>query len=473
MKKPNMMEARRRTKEKTKIITDAYFIPKEIKNCGRGLKYYLRTYGCQMNLRDSESISAILEDLGYIKTLNDQEADLIILNTCAVRENVHNKVFGLLGLYKHYKKKKPNLLLGLCGCMAQEEVVINKIIKEIKHLDFVFGTHNIHLLPSILKEYQEKKKMIVNVLSNEGNIYENIPLKREHPYKAFVNITYGCDKFCTYCIVPYTRGKERSRQPEDIFKEVKGLLKKGYLEITLLGQNVNAYGKDFLDKKYRLENLLEDLAKTGIKRLRFLTSHPWDFTEEMIDVIEKYDNIMPHIHLPVQSGSNKILKLMGRRYSKEEYLTLYKKIKDKITKVAITTDIIVGFPYEDEKDFEETLSLVKECQFDGAFIFIYSPREGTPAFNMEDKVSLTVKKERFYKLHQLTNQYTKESNLKLQNKIVSVLIEGYSNNKELLTGYTDTFKVINVKGSSSLIGQIVKVKVTKVRTWSLYGEVVN
>ena len=284
---------------------------------------------------------------------------------------------------------------------------------------------------------------------------------------------YGCDKFCTYCIVPYTRGKQRSRMPEDIISEVKNLKEQGYMEVTLLGQNVNAYGKDFKDRNYKMENLLEDVAKTGINRVRFVTSHPWDFTDNMIDIIKKYDNICNYIHLPVQSGSSRILKLMGRRYTKESYLELYKKIREKLgDNASITTDIIVGFPGETTKDFEETLKLAEECKYDSAFTFIYSPREGTPAAKMEDNVSKEEKEQRLYKLNEIINKYAKEANDKLVGKVMKVLLENVSEKDEnMLAGYTDTMKLVNVKADKKYIGKIVNVKITDAKTWSLDGKI--
>ena len=300
-----------------------------------------------------------------------------------------------------------------------------------------------------------------------------MPVKRDSKYKAWVNIMYGCDKFCTYCIVPYTRGKQRSRDKDNIIKEVEELVKNGYLEVTLLGQNVNAYGKD-LDSNYRMENLLEDVAKTGIKRVRFVPSHPWDFTDNMIEVIKKYDNIMPYIHLPLQSGSSRILKLMARRYTKESYLELVDKLRKNIPNLALTTDIIVGFPGETIEDFNETLEVVNKCKYDSAFTFIFSKREGTPAATMPDDVTLDEKNERLHKLNELVNKYSLENNQKYLNKIVPVLIEGYSEkDKSMLMGYTDTMKLVNVKGAENNIGKIVDVKITDVKTFSMDGEIVN
>ena len=472
MLKPNFKEAKRRTKEDIKVLRDEYIISDKEKKLGINKKYYIKTYGCQMNEHDSEMISAILEDMSFTKTEDYNDADLIILNTCAIRENAHNKTFGMLGRIKHLKQTKKDLLVGLAGCMSQEESVVDEIINKFKWMDFVFGTHNIHKLPEILEKHMDTKKLEVSVWSNEGNIIEGIPSKRDSKYKAWVNIMYGCDKFCTYCIVPYTRGKQRSRMPEDIIDEVKDLISKGYLEVTLLGQNVNAYGKDFKDREYRMENLLEDVAKTGIKRVRFVTSHPWDFTDNMIDVIAKYDNICNYIHLPVQSGSSRILKLMGRRYTKESYLELYNKIRRKVKNCSVTTDIIVGFPGETKEDFDETLSLAKECKFDSAYTFIYSPREGTPAAKMKDDVSLKEKEERLYKLNEIINKYSKEINDELIGKKVKVLLENISEkDPNMLAGYTDTMKLVNVKADTSYIGKIVDVKITDAKTWSLDGEV--
>ncbi len=472
MLKPNFKEAKKRTKAEIKVLRDEYIVSDEAKKLGINKKYFIKTYGCQMNEHDSEMISAILEDMNYTKTDDYEDADLIILNTCAIRENAHNKTFGFLGRIKHLRQTKPNLLVGLAGCMSQEESVVEEIINKYKWMDFVFGTHNIHKLPEILLDHINSNKLEVNVLSNEGNIIEDVPFKRDSKYKAWVNIMFGCDKFCTYCIVPYTRGKQRSRMPEDIVNEVKELINQGYKEVTLLGQNVNAYGKDFINRDYKMENLLEDVAKTGIERVRFVTSHPWDFTDNMIDVIAKYDNICNYIHLPVQSGSSKILKLMGRRYTKESYLKLYNKIREKVKNCSITTDIIVGFPGEEKEDFEETLKLAEECKFDSAFTFIYSPREGTPAAKMKDNVSLKEKENRLHSLNDIINKYAKEANDKLVGKVISVLLENVSEKDDsMLAGYTDTMKLVNVKADKKYIGKIVNVKITDAKTWSLDGEI--
>ena len=472
MLKPNLLEAKKRTCEKVRTSANEYIVSENLKNLGLGKKYFVKTYGCQMNEHDTENIKAILEDMSFTETDDMESADLILLNTCAIRENAHNKVFGMVGRIKYLKEKNPNLIAGICGCMAQEEVVVNEILEKYNYLDIVFGTHNIHNLPNILYTSINKRDLEVEVLSIEGNVIENLPVKRDSKIKAWVNIMYGCDKFCTYCIVPYTRGKQRSRLPEDIIKEVNDLVNDGYKEVTLLGQNVNAYGKE-LNINYGMANLLEDVAKTGIDRVRFVTSHPWDFSSEMIDVIAKYDNIMPYIHLPLQSGSTDILKKMGRRYTKEEYKDLFYEIKEKIPNCSITTDIIVGFPGETDKDFQDTLDLVNELKYDLAYTFIYSPREGTPASRMKDDVSMDVKKKRLSDLNELINKYANENNQKYMNKVVDVLIEGKSDKEDKLMGYTDTMKLVNIDADESYIGKIVPVKITGVKTWSLDGEVVE
>ena len=466
---PHLDEAKKRTKNEVKI--KKYEISDDLKTLGVGKSYFVKTYGCQMNVHDSENIKAILEEMGFEEALDMENADLILLNTCAIRENAHNKVFGMIGRLKHMKEDRPNIITGVCGCMAQEEVVVKEILDKYSFLDIVFGTHNIHELPEILNKAMHKDKIEVDVYSCEGDIIEDMPAKRDSKYKAFVNIMYGCDKFCTYCIVPYTRGKQRSRRFGDIIREVKTLKNDGYKEVTLLGQNVNAYGKD-LNLEYDMSDLLEEVAKTNIERVRFVTSHPWDFTDRMIEVISKYPNIMPYIHLPLQSGSDRILKLMGRRYTKESYLELFNKIKETVPNASITTDIIVGFPGETEEDFLETLDVVNKCKYDSAFTFIFSPREGTPAAKMKDDIPLSVKEERLHRLNEVVNKYALLANEKYLGKIVPVLLENVSEKGEgKLVGYTDTMKLVNVKASKDMLGKIVLVKITDVKTWSMDGEI--
>ena len=465
---PNYNEAKKRTK--SEVLREEYIINDNLKKIGEGKTYFVKTYGCQMNEHDTENIKAMLEEMGFIENGDYKNSDLIILNTCSIRENAHNKAFGMLGRIKHLKEEKRDIIVGLCGCMAQEEGVVSRILEKYKWVNFVFGTHNIHRLPFILKDSLDSNNTEVEVYSKEGNIVEGLPVKRQHSYKAYVNIMYGCDKFCTYCIVPFTRGKQRSRNKDDIINEVIDLKNKGYMEVTLLGQNVNAYGKD-LDTNYGMEDLLRDVSLTGIPRVRFMTSHPWDFTDSMIDVISKYDNIMPSIHLPVQSGSSRILKLMGRRYTKEEYLKLFNTIKEKIPNVSISTDIIVGFPKEEEEDFLETLDLVEKCKYDNAFTFIFSKREGTAACKLEDNTDTKEKEKRLYRLNDIVNKHFLENNKKLVGTRVSVLVEGRAQGrKKGLFGYTDTNKLINFDGDDSLIGKIVLVEVIDAKTWSLDGK---
>ena len=377
----------------------------------------------------------------------------------------------MLGRIKHLKETNPNIVVGLCGCMAQEEGVISEILQKYRFLNFVFGTHNLDDLPKLVDEGLKGSKLNIDVLSVEGDIVETMPVTRDSKYKAYINIIYGCDKFCTYCIVPYTRGKQRSRLKEDILKEVEELIQEGYQEITLLGQNVNAYGKD-LYKDYELADLLLDISKLNIPRIRFITSHPWDFTDKLVNVIKENDNILNYVHLPVQSGSNKILKLMGRRYTKESYKELFDKLKS-IPNISITTDIIVGFPGETEEDFQDTLDIVNYCKYDSAFTFIYSPRENTPASKLKDNVTLEEKEQRLYRLNELINKYSKEANTRILNKVENVLVEGESTKEGNLFGYTETNKLVNFPGDKSLIGKILKVKIIDAKSFSLDGEIVE
>ncbi len=462
---PDLNIAKDRSSKDNKYIK----LKEDYKEVFKGKKYFLRTYGCQMNVHDSEAIRSYLETLGFESTEKIEDANVVVLNTCAIRENARDKVVGFLGKCHYLKKNKEDFKIVLTGCMSEQPDFIKDILDKHKYIDIVIGTHNIHELPKLLLENNSKQE--IEVYSNSDEVIEGMNYERDSKYTAWVNIMYGCDKFCTYCIVPYTRGRERSRKLEDIIREVEDLIKKGYLEVTLLGQNVNAYG---IDIGTTFSHLLECVAKTGIKRVRFVTSHPWNFTDEMIEVISKYENIMPYIHLPLQSGSDNILKRMNRRYTKEEYLKLFKKMKERIPNVAITTDIIVGFPNETREDFEETLDVVKKCEFDGAYTFIFSPRVGTPAALMEDKIPMKEKEERLQELNNLVNFYSNKSNQKLLGKTVEVLILGESEkDRSKVYGYTDTMKLVNVTGSKDIIGSIVKVKITDAKSFSLDGEYVN
>ncbi|MFY0545033.1 tRNA (N6-isopentenyl adenosine(37)-C2)-methylthiotransferase MiaB [Brevibacillus sp. H7] len=469
---PSLKDAKKRGKEDVRVHYD-FGIPEEMQGIGKGKHYLIRTYGCQMNEHDSETIAGILEQMGYSSTEDEMEADVVLFNTCAIRENAEDKVFGELGHMKRIKKNNPNLILGVCGCMSQEESVVNKILKSYPQVDLIFGTHNIHRLPVLLRDAMFSKEMVIEVWSKEGDIIENMPKVREGNIKAWVNIMYGCDKFCTYCIVPYTRGKERSRRPEDVIAEVRELARQGYKEIMLLGQNVNAYGKDFEDIKYGFGDLLDEIRKIDIPRVRFTTSHPRDFDDHLIEVLAKGGNLMEQIHLPVQSGSTEVLKKMARKYTREHYLELVRKIKAAIPHAALTTDIIVGFPGETEEQFQETLSLVEEVGYDFAYTFMYSPREGTPAAEMADSVPEEVKKDRLHRLMEVQNRISKEKNLALQNQIVEVLIEGESKtNPDVLAGRTRTGKLVHLSGDKSLIGTLVNVRITEAKTWTLWGEIV-
>lgn len=469
---PSLKDARKRINKETNHIY--YEIKDEYIGLGNGKTYLLKTYGCQGNLADSEKISGLLEAMGYTKASSDEDSDVIIFNTCAIRENAENRVFGELGRIKSLKKKRPGMIMALCGCMAQEEGIVEEIKKKYHQVDIVFGTHNIHMLPEYIASIYKRPSRIIDVYSFEGDIIENLPQLHDHPKKAWVNIMYGCDEFCTYCIVPYTRGKERSRLPKDIIKEVEDLVSKGYIEITLLGQNVNAYGKDFVDTKYTFSNLLEDLSKTGIERIRFTTSHPRDLDDSTIEVMGKYPNIMPHLHLPVQSGSNKILKKMNRKYTKEEYLEKIEKLRKSVPGISITTDIIVAFPGEEEQDFEETLDLVRKVGFEGAYTFIYSPRVGTPAATYPNPLTEDEKKSRLLKLNDLINEGFYEGNKRFEGEVVKVLVDGPSDkDPSMLTGYTPHEKVVNFPGDISLVGKIVDVKISKAYSWHLRGEILE
>jgi len=468
MNLPNMLDAKKRDKKEFRILYDDYN-KSMIENIGIDKKYMILTYGCQMNVHDSEYISGIMEDLGYHRTDLMDEASVIIVNTCAIRENAHNKAEGMLGRIKHLKEIRDDIIVIFCGCMAQEEGLVNKI-KGYKWIDIICGTHNYHKIPEYLYECinnQENKREVFSVF---GNVYENVPVKRDSKYSAWVNIQYGCDKFCTYCIVPYTRGGQRSRRHEDIIDEVRELYNNGYQEVTLLGQNVNAYGKEMYDD-YDFADLLGEVSETGIPRIRFVTSHPWDFTDKMIEVISKCDNIMPYIHLPIQSGSDRILKLMGRKYTVSEYMEIVRKLRDKIPNVSITTDIIVGFPGETEEDFQMTLNVVDLVKYDLAYTFIFSPREGTPASKMEDFVKMEEKKKRLERLNEKINNYAYMSNMKMKDKVCQVLILGESDKKGRYMGYTENMKLVNVNCTEEYVGKIIPVKIKEVKTWSMDGDV--
>jgi len=468
--KPNLKQARKRSKQDVEELkfelSDAH------QKIGVGKSYKIDTYGCQGNEADSEVMAGILELMGFTHTTTEENADVIIINTCAIRENAENRIWGELGRLKSYKRQNPDLILALAGCMSQEENVVERVLKKYQHVDIVFGTHNIHKLPEYIETAMFSKERVIEVFSTEGEIVENLPKVRQHNFKAWVNIMFGCDEFCTYCIVPYTRGKERSRSKDEIIEEVKELVKQGFKEVTLLGQNVNAYGKDIKTDDYTFGNLLRDLDQTGIERIRFTTSHPHDLDLKTMEAMRDCPHVMPFFHLPVQSGSNTVLKRMNRHYTKESYLKTLSQLKETVPGISVTTDIIVGFPGETEEDFLETMDLVEKAAFEGAFTFVFSKREGTPAATYADDTPEEDKKMRLYRLNEKINEGYLKGNQRFLNQTVKVLVDGVSKYDEtVLAGYTEHNKLVNFKGDKSLIGSIVDVKITVAKTWFLLGEV--
>ncbi|MBY6845382.1 tRNA (N6-isopentenyl adenosine(37)-C2)-methylthiotransferase MiaB [Clostridium botulinum] len=434
-------------------------------------EFFIETWGCQMNEEDSEKLSGMLKKEGYIRTEERGNADVIIFNTCCVRENAELKVYGNLGILKGLKSKNPNLIIAVTGCMMQQKGMAETIKKKFPFVDIIIGTHNLHNFPNYLNEVKKKDTSVLKIQEKENSIIENMPIDRKNSMKAFVTIMYGCNNFCTYCIVPYVRGRERSRTPENIEAEIKKLISEGYKEITLLGQNVNSYGKD-LEPNVTFAELLKRVNNIeGLERVRFMTSHPKDLTDDVIEAIAKCDKLCEQIHLPVQSGSSEILKKMNRHYDREKYLDVVSKIKKLIPNVALSTDIIVGFPGETEKDFEETLSLVKEVEYDSAFTFLYSIRKGTPAAKFEDQVPEDVKHKRFNRLVEVLNEISAKKNKAYEGKIEEVLVEGTSKNDEnKLMGRTRTGKLVNFIGDKDSIGELVNVKIIKANSFSLTGE---
>ena len=435
------------------------------------LNYYIKTWGCQMNEEDSEKLSGMLIPMGYKKTEDKETADIIIFNTCCVRENAEQKVDGNIGALKNMKKQNPNLIIAVTGCMMQQEGMAKHIITKFPFVDIIIGTHNAHKFPEYLKRIQGGESSIVEIWDKEENIIEGIPIERESKIKGFVTIMYGCNNFCTYCIVPYVRGRERSRNPEDIISEIKTMVAEGYKEITLLGQNVNSYGKG-LSPDINFAELLRKINNIeNLERVRFMTSHPKDLSQEVIDVIAESDKICEQVHLPAQSGSTSLLKKMNRHYDREQYLELVKNIKNTIPNVGLSTDIIVGFPGETEEDFAETLSLMEEVKYDSAYMYLYSKRKGTPADEMLDQIPESVKHERFNRLIEVVNRTSKDKNKEYIGKIVEVLVEGYSKNDESkLTGRTRTGKLVNFEGNYKAIGELVSVQITNAHSFSLIGE---
>ncbi len=466
---PSLKEARNRKNNDVKTIR--YRLDNKYKNIGKNKTYYIFTYGCQGNEADSEVMAGILEEVGYTLSTDPMNSDVVILNTCAIRENAEQRIWGVLGQLKGRKRENPDMIVGICGCMPQEENATNKILESYDFIDLVFGTHNRDHLPELIFQAYLTKAKVVEVLSNEGNILEDAPKVRASHHKAWVNIMFGCDEFCTYCIVPYTRGRERSRDKNDIISEVKELVAQGYKEITLLGQNVNAYGKD-LNIDYTFGDLLYDLDKTGIERIRYTTSHPRDLDMKTIEAMRDCKSVMPHLHLPVQSGDDEILKRMNRKYTYDEYMFKINKLKEYVPNISITTDIIVGFPNETEEQFQNTLKLCKNVGFEGAFTFIYSKREGTPAAKMEDNVTDEVKHDRLNRLNEIINEGYLNGHKRFLGKVVEVLVDSESKNGDgMMCGYTPNLKLTHFKSSDlSLIGKTVKVKITEAKTWFMIGE---
>ena len=432
-------------------------------------KYYITTMGCQLNENDSEKIAGIVEKMGFEKTEKLDEADLVIYNTCCVRDNAEERLFGKLGELKKQKEEK-GTIIAIGGCMMQEPAMLEKIKKSYNYTDIVFGTHTLHKFEEDLKKTLESGKRVRDVIDIDGEVIEGLPIKRNDSSKASVTIMYGCNNFCTYCIVPYVRGRERSRKPEDILNEVKELAEEGYKEITLLGQNVNSYNGG---EGYKFANLLNDVCKIdGIERIRFISPHPKDFTDDVIEAIANNSKIARVIHLPLQSGSSEVLKKMNRKYTKEQYLALVDKMKTRIPDIVLSTDIIVGFPDETEEDFEDTLDVVRKVNYEQVYMFIYSRREGTVADKMENQIPEEIKHQRFDRLKELFDSRVSENNQKYIGTTQRILVDGYSkNDKETLTGRTDTNKVVNFKGNEELIGKMIDIKITEEHKWYLAGEI--
>ena len=451
---------------------------KKVKDCfassGKAPIANIHTFGCQQNENDTERIKGILKQMGFGFTSEDEEADFILFNTCAVREGAEDRVLGNLGALKHLKLRKPNVLIGICGCMMQQEHMVKRIKSKYRHVSIVFGTHTLFKLPQILFEAITQDKAVFNVCDAHGDIIEDIPIFRESSPKAWVSIMYGCNNFCSYCIVPYTRGRERSRKADDIIAEIKNLVSEGVTEVTLLGQNVNSYGKDLKESTDFAELLRRVNEIDGLKRIRFMTSHPKDMTDRLIDAMAECDKVCNQLHLPFQAGSNRILKLMNRRYTKEDYLALVEKIKAKMPDISLSSDVIVGFPNETKEDFLETIDVLEKVRFDTIFSFIYSKRSGTPASIMEDSISDEEKHENFDRLLEVQNRISREINETYSGKTVEVLVEGPSKtNPEIYSGRTDTGKTVNFPfHDETKIGDYVNIKITKVNTWSLDGEII-
>lgn len=464
--------------EQEKYIEQVHRINENLFN-KKGIRktYTIVTYGCQMNEHDSEMLVSMLESMGYVQSLSEETADLVIYNTCAVRENAELKVYGNLGHLKHLKKSRPDLKIVVCGCMMQQPHVVEEIKRTYNHVDLIFGTHNLYKFPELLASTFDREKILVDVWDVDGEVVEGLKSNRKFSIKAFVNIMYGCNNFCTYCIVPYTRGRERSRKPQDIIDEIKELVANGTKEVTLLGQNVNSYGKT-LDEDERIDfaQLLRMVNEIeGIERIRFMTSHPKDISDDVIYAMRDCDKVCEFLHLPCQSGSTGLLKKMNRHYTKEDYLRIIEKARKEVPNIAFSTDIMIGFPGESDEDICDTIEVCEKVRYDSAFTFIYSKRRGTPAAKMENQIPEDIKHERFDRVLEVVNRISNEINSKYEGKIVEVLVEGSSKKvDEILTGKTRQNKTVNFTGGDdSLIGKLVDVKITEPRSFSLNGELVR
>ena len=455
--------------ERLRKVNDAY----EEKN-GKKKKMHIATFGCQMNFHDSEKLKGVLEQVGYEECDTESEADFVVYNTCAVRENAETRVFGRIGHLKSLKEKNPNMIIALCGCMMQQDTVIDKLKKSYPHVNIVFGTHNIYKMAELLETHMETGESVYDIWDSYKDIVEDLPTVRKYKYKSSVNIIFGCNNFCSYCIVPYVRGRERSREPEDIIEEVKALVQDGVIEITFLGQNVNSYGKN-LKHPMTFAQLLEEVEKIdGLERIRFMTSHPKDLSDELIHVMARSKKVCKSLHLPFQSGSSRLLKKMNRGYTKESYLELVNKIKNEIPEIALTTDIIVGFPGETEEDFMDTMDVVKQVEYDSAFTFIYSKRTGTPAALYEDQIEESIVKERFNRLLEEVNTIANKKSLAHIGKVYKALFEEENTSRKgFMSGRLDNGHLVHVKGDSSLVGTIRQVKIIDAMTFYLVGEIID
>jgi tRNA-2-methylthio-N6-dimethylallyladenosine synthase len=443
-------------------------------NKGKEKKFNIETFGCQLNENDSEKIAGMCMEMGYKQADKREEADLVIINTCCIRENAENKVYGHLGELKKQKLKNPGLIITVCGCMMQQKHVVENIKKSFMNVDLIFGTHNIYKFPYLLYKKIKGNKNIYEVSEDNGYMAEGLPIKRVKGVKAMVTVMYGCNNYCTYCVVPFVRGREKSRTPLDIIREVETAVENKFVEIILLGQNVNSYGNDLDDNISfaRLLNMVNEIK--GVERIRFMTSHPKDISTELISSIMNCKKVCEHLHLPIQSGSTRILKKMNRKYTKEHYMGLIEKIKKEIPDISLTTDIIVGFPGETEDDFEETLDVIRKVRYDSAYTFLFSKRAGTPAAKFSGQIPEEVKKKRFKKLIDEQNKISREINENLLDKVFMVLVEGKSKkNPDAFTGRTRTNKIVNFKSERELTGKFVEVKINRALTWSLEGEFIE